>query len=329
MMANNPNKETLRVAADWWVRLRDPAASERTMEQWMAWTAEDPSHLTAFERVTELAMRLAALGEVSRARLLAEFAPSQAARFRWQPWAAAAAVVLVAGGVAGWLLLGGQVQTQQYSSAVAGTQDVTLADGSRISLGGATRVTTRFGRGLRQVELAEGEVYLEVAHNPQRPFVVQAGKLTIRDIGTAFDVRRTGDLVTVTMAEGRVRIYQGANGDDAGLDAVAGQAVSYDPARPAMKVSSADPAEVAAWRDSRLEFDNEPLSVVVANINRYSKRPLRIVDADLAPMTFTGTVRTDAIEEWLRALPKVLPLRVSEEGGQLLLSDAAKAPAGA
>lgn len=320
MMANTPNPETLRVAADWWVRLREAAANEQTTERWLAWIDEDTSHLVAFERVTELAVQLSSLGEVSRARLLAEFAPAAPRRARWQPWAAAAAVVLLlAAGGLGWLRMGQSSSPQSYASAVAAQREVTLDDGSRVTLGGATRLTARFSRGERQVELAEGEAYFEVVHNASRPFVVQAGKLAIHDIGTAFDVRRTGDCVTISVAEGRVRVVDAGNNE--GLEAVAGQAVSYDPARGDLRVFSTDPSHVAAWRDARLEFDNEPLSVVVANINRYSTHPVRIVDADLAPLTFTGTVRTDAINDWLHALPQVLPVQVRDDAGQTLLSD--------
>lgn len=326
MMANTLNEQTLRAAADWWVRLRDPAATERTTEQWLDWTDEDASHLVAFERVTELAARLGTLGEVTRARLMAEFAPAQVPSRRWIPMsAAAAAVLLVAAGYLSWTLSGNRVTAQLYTSSVAAQRDITLDDGSRVSLGGATRLTTRYSRNQRQVELAEGEAYFEVKHNAERPFVVHAGKLTIEDIGTAFDVRRTGDRVTIAVAEGRVRIADGAGVHDS-LEAVAGQAVSYDPAHAAMSVSSTDPARAAAWRDARLEFDNEPLSVVVANINRYRSHSLRIADPDLQSLTFTGTVKTDAIDDWLQALPQVLPLQVSEVGGQTVLSSAHHAP---
>jgi transmembrane sensor len=324
MMAEIPNQQTLNVAADWWVRLRDPSVTERTTEQWLAWTAEDASHLTAFEQVTALAVQLGSLGEVTRAQLVAEFAAPLATPRRWLPMAAAAAVVAVAllGGYLAWMGGVGRTASQVYSSAVAGRRDVTLDDGSRVTLGGATRLTTRFSHSERQVDLAEGEAYFEVVHNATRPFVVRVGNLTIHDVGTAFDVRRTGDRVTVTMAEGRVRIFDKVDSNGDGLEAVAGQAVSYDPSHPAMRVSSSDPAQAAAWRDDRLEFDNEPLAVVVANINRYSTRPVRIADANIAPLTFTGTVRTDAIDDWLHALPQVLPLKVSDVGGQTVLSDA-------
>jgi len=64
----------------------------------------------------------------------------------------------------------------------------------------------------------------------------------------------------------------------------------------------------------------------VANINRYRTQPLRIADADLTSLTFTGTVKADAIDDWLHALPHVLPLQVGEVGGQTVLSDARGKP---
>lgn len=322
MMANTSNQQDLRMAAEWWVRLRDAKASEHTTDQWLAWIDEDDAHLDAFERVTELAAGLGSLDEVPHAALMAEFAPAAVPRRWWPLSAAAAAVLLVAGGYVGWSMLGQSSSPQLYASPIAAQREVTLDDGSRVALGGATRLTTRFSRSHREVDLVEGEAYFEVVHNANRPFVVHAGKLRIEDIGTAFDVRRTGDRVTISMAEGRVRIVDGASGAGRSLEAVAGQAVSYDPSHPALDISTTDPAQAAAWRYARLEFDNEPLSVVVANINRYRVHPVRIADARLQSLTFTGTVKTNAIDDWLQALPQVLPLTVSEVGGQTVLSDA-------
>ena len=181
MMANTLKQETLRVAADWWVRLRDPAATERTTEQWLAWTDEDAEHLAAFERVTELAARLHALGDVSREKLLAEFAPAQSQPRRWWlPAAAAAALVLVAGGYAGWRAMQGTATSQTYASAIATQRSVTLEDGTRVTLGGATRLSARFSHNVRDVELTEGEAYFEVVHDAARPFKVHAGDVTDR-----------------------------------------------------------------------------------------------------------------------------------------------------
>jgi transmembrane sensor len=89
-----------------------------------------------------------------------------------------------------------------------------------------------------------------------------------------------------------------------------------------MTIGSIAADQATAWRNDRLEFIDEPLSVVIANLNRYSPRQLHIADADLDKLSYTGTIRTDAIDSWLGALPQVFPLRVSTGGNQVILSDA-------
>lgn len=322
-MSRSIPEPTLRVAADWWMRLRVATADDqRTTEQWLAWVELDPGHLAAFEQVTDLAGRLAHAGTVTRDRLLAEFVPARAGS-RWLPWAAAAAALLAVG-LAYLAWPGDGAVTQRYASGIGGREDVRLADGSRIAVGAATVLHTRIGAARRTVELDRGEAFFRVMHDAGRPFEVQAGPVTVQDIGTAFDVRRTGGRVTVAVAEGRVRVSDGHGGS---LEADAGQAIRFDPAHPAMQVLSIDPAQVAAWRDGRLDFDNEPLPVVVANINRYRQYPLRIGDDRLEALTFTGTVRMDAIDEWLRTLPQVLPVAVRQQAGTTVLVHAGAAPA--
>jgi transmembrane sensor len=61
--------------------------------------------------------------------------------------------------------------------------------------------------------------------------------------------------------------------------------------------------------------------VVIANLNRYSPQPVHIADTDLDKLTYTGLIRTDAIDSWLDALPKLYPLRVDTHGNQVILSD--------
>lgn len=323
-----PDEKTLHAAADWWTRLRDPNGAAETVEQWLEWTHADESHIEAFEHVTEFGNRLGTLDEATRRQLVAEFAKPVAPTRSWFPLAAAASVALVlSGAYLAWTQFGANA-AQVYASAIARNRDITLPDGSMVALGGATTLTARFSKNERQIELGAGEAFFQVVHNAQRPFVVTAGSLSIRDVGTAFDVRRTGQRVTIAVTQGRVQIADnklasGSKAHDGGvIEAVAGQLVSYDPAKSAMSVSSITPDQAIAWRSNRLEFLNEPLDVVVANINRYSTRPVQIADAGLKTLTFTGTVKTDAIDHWLNALPQVFPLRVSESGNQVILSKA-------
>ena len=65
-----------------------------------------------------------------------------------------------------------------------------------------------------------------------------------------------------------------------------------------------------AWRDGRLEYYGEPLSSVVADVSRYSSQPIELVDPQLAQLTFTGTVFTESVDDWLNAIQATFPIRV-------------------
>jgi transmembrane sensor len=332
-MAKIRQDDVLHIAADWWVRLRAPDATDDTVDQWLAWTQEDVRHLETFERVNEFAARLGALDQVSRQSLVKAFAHPSAPKRPWLPLAAAAsfAAVILAGTVYfAWNQLVPGISTQVYNSAIAQNRDITLPDGTQVALGAASTMAAQFSKGQRRIELKSGEAFFQVVHDNTRPFVVAAGDLSIRDIGTAFDVRRTGQRVTIAVTQGRVEVAdmnpKPGETQRGILEISAGQMVSYDPGKSGMTVGSITPEQATAWRSDRLEFIDEPLTVVVANVNRYSNRPLHIADTDLGKLSYTGSVRTDAIDSWLGALPQVFPLRVNKDSKQVTLSDAERSP---
>lgn len=326
-MASKQQDQTMQVAAEWWTRLREPDAGDDVVEQWLAWTNEDQRHLQAFEQVSALAEQLGSLDQVSRQSLSKAFARPMPSPRRWLPLAAAASIAAVMLGAAiyvGWTQRAAEVTTQVYQSGVAENRNFSLPDGTKVALGADSTLSVKYDSHERDIEVRSGEAYFEVVHDKLRPFVVTAGHVTVRDIGTAFDVRRTGERVMVAVTQGRVAIAdRRANVSPRDtLEAKAGQRVSYDPNTSSMTVDVITPAQATAWRSNRLEFIDEPLGVVIANLNRYTGTPLQVADANLNGLTYTGTVHTDAIDSWLEALPEVFPLQVNKQAGQVVLSDA-------
>jgi transmembrane sensor len=326
-MASKQQDQTMQVAAEWWTRLREPNAGDDLVEQWLAWTNEDERHLQAFEQVSALAEQLGSLDQVSRRRLAEIFARPARPQRRWLPLAAAASIAAVMLGAAcyiGWTQRAPQATAQVYQSGIAQNRNFSLPDGTKVALGADSTLNVTYGSQERAIEVRSGEAYFEVVHDNRRPFVVTIGNVTVRDIGTAFDVRRTGERVMVAVTQGRVAIAdRRANaGSSDTLEARAGQRVSYDPNALSMTVDTVSPALATAWRSNRLEFIDEPLGVVIANLNRYTGTPLHVADANLNGLTYTGTIHTDAIDSWLDALQEVFPLQVNKQAGQVVLSDA-------
>ncbi|GLQ88069.1 FecR family protein [Dyella flagellata] len=318
----------VQAAADWWVRLREADAGGEVIEQWLEWAGQDERHLETFERLNELAERLGGLDQVSRQGLIRAFARPAPPQRRWFPLAAAASIaaVMLSGALyVGWTHFAVVVTPQVvYQSGVGQNREFSLPDGTKVALGAASRLSVKYSNDQRSVEITDGEAYFNVVHDDRRPFVVTIGNMTVRDIGTAFDVRRTGERVTVAVTQGRVAISSRRLQvrPHSTLEATAGQRVTYDSDKSNFVVDIVTPAQATAWRQNRLEFIDEPLSVVVANLDRYASKPVHVADADLNALSYTGTIRTDAIDSWVDALPEVFPLRVSKQANGIVLSDA-------
>jgi transmembrane sensor len=330
-MANTTGfgEDPMHAAAIWWTQLRDPEPSADLLERWSAWMAADPANAQAFAQLNTLGEAVAKAPADQRRQLIDEFAPRRAAGAR-RPLLAAAAAAVIGLALGGWWLLSGRLDmtapSQQYTSAVGEDRDIRLADGTAIQLGAASTLTTRYAADRRAVDLATGEAFFTVTHDSSRPFVITAGPLHIEDLGTAFNVRRTGQRVSVAVTEGRVRLSPsdgaspGAGASSGRLDLVAGQRAEYDPATGAISVSEVAVEHAAAWRRHRLEFVNEPLSAVLANVNRYSHQPIQLADPQLGELMFTGTVNTTTIDSWVGALPHVFPVQVSTFADHVVLS---------
>lgn len=308
-------------AIELWLKLRATQPREEDISEWLEWQ-RDPRNAEAFESIARFAGRIRVTDPKALTGLVAEFSPptlrAPSRRLGWaMPLGVAAAVVIVAALMGyRWLaVLAGKTQCQEYQTPVAINRDIALPDGSNVLLGAESDLQTSFTASLRRVELRGGEAYFKVRHDEQRPFYVRAGKLTIRDVGTAFDVRKTGQRISITVAQGRVRVIETGSeiqGSDAAntVDIGPGQQVLYSPQTTGLRVASVDPTGLLGWRDQRLEFVNEPLASVVENINRYARHPLDISDPAIGQLSFTGTVDVHSLDRWIVALQVIFPVRV-------------------
>ncbi len=332
---DHPDMEVRRLeeAGHWLLQLREENLSEEAMQRWLEWCEADPKNLAAFERVQALWRGVPAQAAVPaklqqalvsprerqstdarRARRFGSFAP-------WERVAAAAGAAAVVG--LGSLALLEQ-RTPPDSITVAKleapprvNQNSVLPDGSHVDLAAGSAVAIDYDRDMRRLKMQDGTAFFRVKQDKERPFVVQAGPLSVTAVGTAFNVRRNGQRVVVTVEEGVVRIDK--ESDKSSLQATAGYRLTYDADSREARLTPVNPAAELAWREGRLIYDGEPLKAVIENVNRYSPKKITLSDESLGQLRFTGTVFVDSIETWLGALPRAFPVRVKEGEGETTL----------
>lgn len=312
-------------AAEWVLRLGAADLSEGETAAWLDWCEADPANRAAFEAMAEMWEVSGGLDPAAFAGAANDDAPVAAPRWRMAGWAAAAALVAI---VAALLLVqlrpgasAGAVEVARLETPLGRVRATRLADGSRIELGGRSALSVHYSAERRMIVADQGEAFFNVAHDTERPFVVQAGPVTVTAVGTAFSVQRDGNSVAVTVTEGVVEVSatpslraDGSSGPPTVLRAAAGHRVRFDRGELTQSVEPVRPDIVAPWREGRLEFRDEPLRLVVARINRYSPRQLEISDPSIADLRVTTTVYHDRVDAWLEGIAMVLPVRVTEQG---------------
>ena len=320
VMPEAQSAHAIRMAAHEWhaqIEAGDMGPTDR--QRFERWLAADPAHRAAYERAVQLWQEVGALDEASlpaaavralpRERFMAWFHDG---RGRWLPRLAggglafAAMVVLLVQLIPfGWLSPG----SERFETAVAEIREVTLSDGSLVTLGAKTRLSVAMTEGEREIELHAGEAYFDVAKDPKRPFIVRSDGAKVEAIGTAFELRLVEDGLRVAVAEGIVDVAHSAPKDKATPARLrAGQRVSVNGDGEIGRVKSVDPGKLGAWRRGRLAYIGAPLSEVVADANRYHDGWIFVRDQQAADLEITASFAADDIDGMFATLAEALPI---------------------
>ncbi len=216
-----PRRKRFEAAADWVLRHRE---GEHDRQSFTAWLESDPENRSAYEAAERLLgeARTAILGDPEL-----ESMPRRQKRRRPLLLPALFAAVAV-GGV--FLALGGSLRLQ--ADAVAGPDEMpelTLADGTIMQLNAGSAAAFRFTPERRTVTLLRGEAFFRVAHDPSRPFVVEAAGAATTALGTAFDVSIGDEATDVVVAQHAVAVAPRQGGNNP-TRIEEGHAATYDAA---------------------------------------------------------------------------------------------------
>lgn len=347
--AGNPQEPTTKVkvpreilaeASVWVARLHGPDRSPDMERDFRAWQAQSQLHRVAFERCTDAWMLV---GKVKVTTAYDSVAARNAARWgggrqgvRW--WAAGAASACVLG----IAVLAGQYWWQQglFSTDVGEQRWVMLDDGSRMLLNTDTKVRVSFDGRQRMVNVRGGEALFEVAKDAKRPFVVRVSGSEVVAVGTAFAVRfappaaSAASEVVVTLIEGQVNVRRAvdvqadavAPGKDVSMRAGERLRMNQPAAGDALVPATVDRPNVdqlTAWKRNEAVFDATLLRDAVAEMNRYSRTKIVLVDG-LAESNLRvgGLFRTGDSDDFAHAVANLHGLRVKADAGRLELGKA-------
>lgn len=304
------DEEIAARAAAWVVRLR---ADDVTGEDWAeatAWLDTDPTHRRAFDEAEGLWAAVDHVGIAHRAPVV-DLAVHRARRTglgrRWLIAAPAMAAAVAAAVLLAPLLQ--SVPTVVYRTAPGETRTVALEDGSKLQINGDSTLSVKMERGRRLVHMDQAEAVFDVAHDADRPFLIDVGESQVRVVGTAFNIRRSTQDTEVSVLRGVVEVSD-LDTPSRKVRLTVGQAVRRADADGRMAVAPVDVRTAAAWTQGRRAYDDRPLTDIAADLSRAFSTPVTVAP-DAANLRFSGVLLLDDEAAVVDRLERFLPIKAT------------------
>jgi ferric-dicitrate binding protein FerR (iron transport regulator) len=233
-------------------------------------------------------------------------------------WAAAGIVVLLlAGGiyfarnrVAG---PGAAVVTVTEQADRSGIRKIALPDGTLIWLNYDSKL--RYTQAENRELWLEGEGYFEVAPQQGKTFLVHAGKLDVKVLGTSFniDAYTPERSVTVTVSGGKVAL---GNEQATSIALSANQQAIYYKEGNKIDTTAITAADFNAWREGQLVFRNLSFGNIAQRLERAYNVRIRFAEAHIANSLLTARFdRNTALKDILDMLCDIYGFSYRQDPG--------------
>ena len=179
-------------------------------------------------------------------------------------------------------------------------------------------VAAGYGSNVREVEL-RGEAYFDVHHDTERPFLVRAGGAAIRDLGTTFTVRATGERgVRVAVTSGSVSLAPTEADQRSGIVLQPGNAGTLGADGRTLVERGGAVETDTAWTRGRLVFREAPVATVRAELRRWYGIDLQL-DSSFASRHLSMTFDGESADRVLEVIALSLGAEVSRQGNTAVI----------
>lgn len=310
-------------AAVWFARWRSGQMTEAEFEAIEAWFNSEPGNRQAFDDIAAIWEDIEPVRRDPAVMALREKA-KRAARHghAMRLMRRAAAVLMVVGVGFAFARVAPDLfgtAPDRYVTQVGQTSTMRLADGSKVTLDTNSELKVwRRRSGDRRLELVRGRAFFDVAKDPSRPFVVRTDQGSVTALGTAFDVRKEPKSLKVTLVEGKVRIkppVSVAKGEQ--VEMTAGH--EYVGGEGSWRVTRDNTPFEVSWVAGDLVFNEEPLAVIVDEMNRYTQRKIVIGDPAVGQQRLSAVLKIGETETFLSSVQMLGMAKVQAPRGQDIL----------
>jgi len=199
---------------------------------------------------------------------------------------------------------------------------VTLGDGSKLILDAGSRLEypEKFSYESREIKL-EGEAYLEVEHDLQKPFRVRTANALIEVLGTRFNIRswKESNRVEVAVVDGKVALGISDNAEKQ-IILEKGFAGSLSSDGELTNPERVDINSYLSWMNGKISFDDVPFSEILAQVERWYNVQFSLRDSTFINDRLTVSINKNSLHNVLDVLTALTNTQYEKDGNIVTLS---------
>ena len=206
---------------------------------------------------------------------------------------------------------------EQHYVAESVVKTETLTDGSVITLNKKSSLSTVFSKKERRVKMS-GEAYFAIAHDKQKPFIIEVKNVEVKVVGTAFNVDNLSqpNFVIIVIEEGIVEVKGGKEI----LRLTKGQKATYNVSNNTFTMSEQADKNTTAYKTGKLDFDHQTLKQVVADINRLFGHHIEIASPSIENCQITTVYEGQDLEFFFKEIiGESIKIELTKQGNMLIL----------
>lgn len=196
---------------------------------------------------------------------------------------------------------------------------LTLSDGTKLWVNSSTKVIyPNIFQGNRREIYVDGEVYLEVIPNPDKPFCVKTEQMSVQVLGTSFNVCAypEDNQQQVVLVNGKVEVQ---TQEHAAEELVPNELYEYDKQTEKTSIKEVDAADYISWKNGYYQFSGQELSVLFKRLSRYYAVSI-VCDKEVEALKCSGKLDlTERVDDVLENLSKAAPIKVEHDHEQIII----------
>lgn len=321
----------------------------KDIEQWEAYLERHPEQyeliLKAKTELLDMHNALVAIdGDENYQRLepyLGKNLKKMPSRNRWQYYAAACIALVLMSVASLWIIKSRQVDGQteaMYATPPSQRKSLTLPDGTLVKLNADSRIEIAegFGKSNRAITLI-GEAYMEVAKNPDLPFVISTSTMNVRVLGTILNIRAYAneDLTAASLIEGSAEVIlkykdispvrlkpmdkfvTSTEGQESEIveNKVSLEKIEGYKLESVTKYDEDQRLAETSWTEQKLVFINEPLSSIAKTLERWYNIKIEFETAGIKDRKYTAAFdESEELQSVLESLRVSMPFVYRKTG---------------